>query len=132
MVTLRGYTWLELSRVEAASCIPATDKGCDPSAVAPGQLVSVVTTKCHELTFSGEVWYLEGPAGERAVMHATEAQTVNPDVRLPEGWTLRPEVLREPLVIHPHGSGDQCAYNIFRDEAVQAYHQIRYASPTYP
>ena len=126
-----GFTWVELSKIEAADCSPA-DGGCDPAHVRAGQLATVVTRKCHELVFEGRVLLLRGPRGEAAVMHATANGVQTTNVTLPSGWQLRHETLAEPLVLHPFGGGDACYYNILRDEKRQSYHQFRYADPGYP
>jgi len=126
-----GFTWVELSKIEAADCSPA-DGGCDPAHVRAGQLATVVTRKCHELVFEGRVLLLRGPRGEAAVMHATAKGVQTTNVTLPSGWQLRHETLAEPLVLHPFGGGDACYYNILRDEKRQSYHQFRYADPGYP
>jgi len=130
-VELNGYTWVELSKIEAVDCVPSTGS-CDPAHVKPGQLAFVVTRKCHELVFEGSVFVLRGPRGERAVMHATADGTPTTEVALPEGWVLSAETLSEPLVLHPFGSGDDCYYNILRDERMQSYHQLAYSMPKYP
>ena len=131
IVELEGYTWVELSKVEAVDCLPATG-GCDPAKVKPGQLAFVVTRKCHELVFDGAVYMLRGPRGERAIMHATADGKPTTEVALPEGWKLTVETLTEPLVVHPYGRGDACFYNVLRDARLQSYHQLAYAGATYP
>ncbi len=132
VVELKGHTWIELSAVEAIDCIPADAKGCGIEGVPPGALMVTVTRKCHEIVFTGAAWFLVGPAGELAVMHATEAAEPTDEVTLPPGWRLEQRTLAEPLVVHPFGTGDDCYYNIIRDHRVQAYHQIGFAGPTYP
>ena len=64
-------------------------------------------------------------------MHATANGTVNENITLPAGWTLKKEVLATPLVLRPFG-GDACFYNIIRDHTLQSYHQFNYAKPQYP
>lgn len=132
VVELKGHTWIELSAIEAMDCIPAGTEDCGVEGVPPGALSVTVTRKCHELVFTGEAWFLVGPAGELAVMHATEAAQPTDDVTLPSGWSLERRDLDEPLVLHPFGVGDDCFYNIIRDHRVQAYHQIGFAGETYP
>jgi hypothetical protein len=126
-----GYTWIELSKIEAVDCTPAAG-GCDPAHVRPGQLAIVVTQKCHEMVFEGRAFLLQGPHGEEAVMHATADGKPTTEVALPPGWSLRETVLAEPLVIHPFGGATACFYNILRDAKSQSYHQIRYPGPSYP
>jgi hypothetical protein len=130
VIELDGYSWIGLSKIEAADCVG--EGGCNGTAANPGGLLFVVTRKCHELIFENEAWFLEGPNGERAVLHATANGTVNPDVKLPQGWTLKKETLATPLVVHPFGGGDECVYNIIRDHTLQSYHQLKYAKPQYP
>jgi len=126
-----GHSWVELSKIEAADCVPAAG-ACDPANVRAGQLAIVVTRKCHELVFEGRVILLRGPRGEEAVMHATADGVPTTDVPLPPGWELRQETLAAPLVLHPFGGGDACYYNILRDANTQSYHQFRYAGSDYP
>jgi hypothetical protein len=131
VVELRGHTWVALSRIEAADCLP-TPAACDGTKAQPGSLLVVVTEKCHELVFEGPVFMLHGPRGERAVMHATADGHPTTNVTLPQGWTLTTETLPSPLVVHPFGGGDRCFYNIIRDHLEQSYHQLSFAGPTYP
>lgn len=126
-----GHSWVALSQVVAADCLPDAS-ACERMAARPGGLLVVVTRKCHELVFSGSVYLLTGPAGQRAVMHATADGKPTMDVKLPPGWSLRQEALAAPLVLHPFGGGDACYYNIIRDHRAQSYHQIAYPGPRYP
>ncbi len=128
VVELDGYTWVGLSKVESADCIGT----CGPMTANPGGLLVVVTRKCHELVFENEAYFLDGPNGERAVMHATADGKPTTEVSLPTGWTLKKEPLSVPLVLHPFGGDDACFYNIVRDHKLQSYHQLRYAGPRYP
>ena len=131
IVEIGANTWVELSRVEAADCIPAGGR-CDPAKVRGGQLAVVVTRKCHEMVFEGRVFMLRGPQQEEAVMHATSDGRPTADVSLPEGWRISEEPLTQPLVLRPFGGGDACYYNILHDARAQSYHQIRYARGEYP
>ena len=130
-MTLGGHTWVALSKIEAADCVPSAS-ACDGTTPRPGGLLVVVTQKCHELIFEGTVFMLRGPSGERAVMHATADGRPTTDVMLPTGWTLTTETLASPLVVRPFGGGDRCFYNILRDHRQQSYHQIAFAGATYP
>lgn len=130
LIELDGYSWVGLSKIESADCVGA--KGCAGMAANPGALLVVVTRKCHELVFEQEGWFLDGPNGERAIMHATADGTVKETVELPAGWTLKKEPLATPLVLRPFGGGDECFFNIIRDHALQSYHQFKYAKPQYP
>lgn len=131
LVELAGHTWVALSAIRAADCLP-TAAACDGAAPRPGGLLVVVTEKCHELVFEGTGFMLRGPNGERAVMHATADGHPTTEVTLPEGWTLSKETLESPLVVHPFGGGDRCFYNVIRDHRQQSYHQISFAGSTYP
>lgn len=131
VITMDGFTWVGLSKIEAADCVPSVS-ACDGTTAKPGGLLVVVTRKCHELIFEGEVTFLNGPRGERAVMHATADGNPTTDVTLPPGWALEKQTLTSPLVVHPFGGGDACFYNVIRDHKLQSYHQLAYASPQYP
>jgi len=131
IVDLKGHTWIGLSKIEAVDCLPNND-ACSGTGAKPGGLLVVVTRKCHELVFEGQVRILHGPKGERAVMHATADGHPTTNVQLPTGWTLVEEMLTEPLVLHPYGGGDACFYNIIRDELQQSYHQIGFTGAKYP
>lgn len=131
-VQVKDYTWIELAQIQAIDCLPSGET-CNPERLKSGELAFIVTRKCHQITFSGEQFFLYGPYGEQAVLHAsggTEAPTT--DVALPDGWSIEQETLDEPLTIHPFGGEGECYYNVIRDELQQSYHQIAYAGDTYP
>jgi hypothetical protein len=132
MVEIKEYSWLELAQIVASDCIPAGSKGCSNDGVSPGALSLAVIKKCQEVVFSGSAWFLTGPNGERAVMHATESGVPSGDVDLPPGWSLAQQTLTEDLVLHPYGEEGDCYYNILRDELVQTYHQIGFAGSSFP
>lgn len=125
-----GYTWVETSRIGSITCVPA-ESACDPTAVSAGQLAVIPTTKCQAMTFSGDVWLLDGPDGLVALMTATEASAVDAGVALPEGWSLRQHSLAEPLTLTPRSQGGECAYVVLRDHAVQSYHVVQYPGETF-
>ncbi len=129
--SIDGHTWVALSKIDAYDCIP-TLSDCKGMVAAPGALLVVVTEKCHQLQFEGDVIFLDGPSGERAVMHATNDGVPTVEVRLPAGWSLRRETLSAPLVLEPFGGEGKCFYNIIRDEKLQSYHQFRYAGAMWP
>ncbi len=131
VITMDGYSWIGLSKIEAADCVPSAS-ACDGTTAKPGGLLFVVTRKCHELVFENEAFFLSGPNGERAVMHATADGNPTVDVRLPAGWKLEKQPLATPLVVHPFGGGNECLYNVIRDHKLQSYHQLAYAGPRYP
>ena len=126
-----GYSWIELSQILAADCVPA-EAGCQPFSVGNGELAVIVTRKCHEIPFTGDIVELVGPNGERAVLHATADGTPDLSVELPAGWAFEERTLDEELLLHPFGNDDECFYNIIRDAKEQSYHQYVYASGTYP
>ena len=131
IVEADGYTWVELSQIMSADCVPA-EAGCQPLSVGPGELAFIVTKKCHEVVFRDDIIELVGPDGERALLHATADGTPDLSVELPAGWSFEQHTLAGPLVLHPFGTGDECFYNIIRDAKEQAYHQYEYAGASYP
>ena len=124
--------WLELARVRAQDCLPSQDAGCSALSADPGAISVTVTSKCHQIIFTGEIYDLADPEGNRYVMHATETGTPNLDVALPDGWTLETVVVDEPLEVLPFGGGDDCFHNVLRDNLTQGYHQYVFANDTYP
>ena len=82
--------------------------------------------------FTGDVIFLSGPHGEKAIMHATADGVPHTDVALPAGWSLSRETLTTEFVLRPFGGGDACFYNIIRDARAQSYHQFQFAGPHYP
>lgn len=124
IVEIKGHTWVELAQVVGMGCLPDDAEGCGREGVPPGALSVSVIKKCQSLTFTGAAWFLTGPEGQRAVMHATETGAPRGDARLPPGWTLRQEALAEPLVLYPYGVEGDCSYTILRDELVQSYHLL--------
>jgi hypothetical protein len=128
---LNHYSWIALSKISAADCLPSGKK-CDPSKVKAGQLAFVVTEKCHRLVFEDRAIFLYGPGGEKAIMHATADGKPTTAVDLPKGWRLREESLLGPMVLYPFGGDNKCFYNVIRDSRMQSYHQIKYAGDFYP
>jgi hypothetical protein len=131
VIEMDGYTWVGLSKIDAADCVPSAS-ACDGASAKPGGLLFVVTEKCHELVFTGDVIFLAGPGGEKGIMHATSDGMPTTDVVLPAGWSLTKETLAAPLTVHPFGGGDRCFYNVIRDSKLQSYHQLSYAGASYP
>ncbi len=130
---IAGYTWLKLTTVAGNVCYPDS-VGCSGDTVNPGYVSINTIAKCHRIIFDGPVIYeLSDDVGNRYVMHATATgiADVNGPV-LPEGWMLAERTISEPLVLLPFGGGDQCYYNVVRDNLVQSYHQYVYADSTYP
>ncbi len=132
VVEVGGYSWIELSQILAVDCLPSGE-ACNPMNVGSGELAFIVIRKCHQVTFEGEVVMLEGPDGERAVLHAAaDGAAPTTQVDLPDGWSLSKQTLEEPLVVHPFGGEGGCYYNVIRDGLDQSYHQIAYSGSTYP
>lgn len=131
--TLFDYTWLKLTTIAGQACFPDV-AGCNGDVVAAGYLSINTIAKCHQITYtSPEIYVLSDGTGNRYVMHATATGT--PDLTtpvLPQGWTLEAVALDEPFTINPFGGGDDCYYNIVRDNLVQSYHQFEYADAVYP
>jgi hypothetical protein len=129
---INHYSWIALSKIVAADCLPKSSKDCDPSKVKSGQLAFVVTEKCHRLVFNDRAIFLYGPNGEKAIMHATADGHPTTSVNLPNGWSLKEETLDKALVIFPFGGENKCFYNVIRDSLMQSYHQIKYGQDFYP
>ena len=128
---LDGYTWVALSHILAADCLPSRS-ACQGTTAKPFGLLVVVIQKCHQIDFEGDVIFLEGPRGEQAIMHATSDGHPDLDVPLPPGWTLRKETLTTPLSVTPFGGPGECFYNVIRDSRLQSYHQLKYPEERYP
>ncbi len=130
---ISGYSWLRLTAVVGQSCYPDAS-GCSGDVVNSGYVSVNTIAKCHRIVYDGPVIYeLSDGQGNAYVMHATATGT--PDLtgpQLPDGWTLRAVQLDEPLELLPFGGGDNCYYNVVRDNLVQSYHQYRYSAAQYP
>jgi hypothetical protein len=130
---LVGYTWLKLTTVAGNDCYP-DPSGCSGDQVKPGYVSINTIAKCHQIVFNGPTVYeLADGQGNRYIMHATaDGQPKTAEPALPDGWTLTAQTISEPLVLLPFGGGDQCYYNVVRDNLVQSYHQVAYAQAQYP
>lgn len=126
------YEWVELAIVHSQNCFPTADAGCSATEIEPGALDIKVMSKCHVLVWEDEIYELVDPAGNRYVMQATEVGTPDLNPTLPEGWTLNLVTLEEPLVLPPHGGGDNCYHNVLKDHLAQTYHQYVFVEETYP
>ncbi len=128
-----GYTWYALTSIEGQSCYPDAS-GCSGDSVQPGYVSITTIGKCHEITYSGPTIYeLSDGQGNLYVMHATATGTPDTtNVMLPAGWMLTAREISQPLVLLPFGGGDECHYNVLRDNLVQAYHQYQYTGSQYP
>lgn len=127
-----GYSWVELSIINAQDCLPNADSGCTALAVEPGAIDIKVISKCHQIIFEDEIYELVDPVGNHYVMHATDTGTPDLNAAIPDGWTLSKVTLDEPLEILPFGGGDACYHNVLRDNLGQGYHQYIFAEETYP
>ena len=128
-----GYSWLKLTSIAGTSCYPDAS-GCSGTDVQPGFVSINTIAKCHRIVYEGPIIYeLADEAGNRFVMHATADGIPNlSGPELPRDWTLTERIIEEPLVLMPFGGGDECYYNIIRDNLVQSYHQFAYAGELYP
>lgn len=127
-----GHTWLNLSELMMVRCAPEPLVGCSNDGVQPKHLSINVTSKCHQITFTGEIYDLSDGKGNRYVMHATADGNPTTEVELPDGWTLQKRTLSDPFVISPNGDNNGCYYNIVRDHKLQSYHQYAFASAQFP
>ena len=129
---IEGYTWLNLTQVTGQSCFPDAS-GCRADVVDPGYISVNTIAKCHRVVFDGPTIYeLSDGKGNLYVMHATATGTPDLTATLPEGWTLTERTIDESLVLLPFGGGEDCYYNVVRDNLVQSYHQYAYSGDTYP
>lgn len=129
---INGYTWLALTTIAGQSCFPDAS-GCSSDVVNPGFLSINTIAKCHRIVYDGPVIYeLSDGQGNLYVMHATATGTPDLNPTLPEGWTLTEREISEPLELLPFGGGQDCYYNVVRDNLVQSYHQYAYADAQYP
>lgn len=133
MEEIVGYDWLKLTTIIGNSCYPDAS-GCSLDVVNPGYISINTIAKCHRLVFDApRIYELADGNGNVYVMHATGTGT--PDLSgptLPEGFTLTERTITDPLVVLPFGGGDNCYFNVVRDNLVQSYHQIAYAGDRYP
>ena len=97
-----------------------------------GHLTIKTIKKCQFINFGNEIYQMTDNNGNNYVMHATETGKPNLNVTLPDGWTVKKVLLKEPLILSPFGSSDECYYNVVGDHLGQGYHQYFYASETYP
>lgn len=127
-----GYTWLNLTHIAGQSCYPDSS-GCSADVVNAGYVSISTIAKCHHIVYEGPVIYeLADGNGNYYVMHATATGTPDLNPALPAGWTLTERTLTEPLALLPFGGGDDCYYNVVRDNLLQSYHQFQYAGERYP
>ncbi len=130
--TIVDYTWLKLTTIIGQSCFPDM-AGCSGDVVNAGYLSINTIAKCHHIVYDGPIIYeLSDGRGNLYVMHATGTGTPDLNPALPIGWTLTKRTIDEPLVLLPFGGGDNCYYNVVRDNLVQSYHQYAYSGEEYP
>ncbi len=130
--TFKGHTWLELANFVAVDFIPEGGTSSDPQTPDPGELSIKVVSKCHVLTFEGEIYDLSDGLGNHFVMHATENSAPSLEVALPPGWVLKRDTLATPLVVGPRGIEGECYHVLISDHFGQGYHQYQFADPIFP
>lgn len=129
---IADHTWLKLTTLVGVSCFPS-EAGCSGETVEAGYVSINTIAKCHQITYeAGTIYELSDGTGNVYVMHATATGTPDLNAALPDGWTLNAREISEPLVLLPFGGGNDCYYNVLRDNLVQSYHQIAYAGERYP
>lgn len=125
----KNYSWIELAQPLSVDYIPTKTDMLKPE---KGHLVVKVIKKCQVVYFENEIYQLSDNKGNLYVMHATETGTPNTNVVLPDGWTLQKVSLKEPLIVMPFGTTEDCYFNIVGDHLGQGYHQYQYAKEYYP
>jgi len=97
-----------------------------------GHLVIKTIQKCQTVIFTDSIFQLTDNKGNCYVMHATETGKPDTTASLPDGWSLKKIILKEPLIISPFGGGNECYYNIVGDNLGQGYHQYIFSDAVYP
>lgn len=130
---LVGYSWVRLTTLEGQTCLP-DPSGCSGDVVKPGYVSISTIAKCQRIVFEGPIIYeMTDDKANKYVMHATgDGIPKTTEQTLPEGWSVVERTIDEPLVLLPFGGGDECYYNIVRDNLVQSYHQYVYTDLQYP
>lgn len=125
----KNYTWVEMAK---PVCIDYVGGKTDMLKPEKGHLVIKTIQKCQTVMFTDSIFQLTDNKGNYYVMHATE--TGKPDITatLPNGWSLKKVILKEPLIVSPFGGGNECYYNIVGDNLGQGYHQYIFADSVYP
>jgi hypothetical protein len=97
-----------------------------------GHLIIKTIQKCQTVKFADSIYQLSDNKGNYFVMHATENGKPDTTASLPNGWTLKKMILKEPLIISPFGGENECYYNIVGDNLGQGYHQYIFSDSVYP
>ena len=125
----KNYTWVELAK---PICVDYVGGKTDILKPEKGHLVVKTIQKCQTVLFTDSIFQLTDNKGNFYVMHATETGKPDTTVILPNGWSLKKLILKEPLIISPFGGGNECYYNIIGDNLGQGYHQYIFANKFYP
>ena len=125
----KNYTWVELAM---PICVDYIGGKTDILKPAKGHLVIKTIQKCQTVMFTDSIFQLTDNKGNLYVMHATETGKADTTAALPNGWSLKKVMLKEPLIISPFGGGNECYYNIVGDNLGQGYHQYIFADVVYP
>ena len=125
----KNYTWVEIAK---PICVDYVGGKTDILKPAKGHLVIKTIQKCQTVMFTDSIFQLTDNKGNYFVMHATETGKPDTTVILPSGWSLKKQVLKEPLIISPFGGGNECYYNILGDNLGQGYHQYIFSEKFYP
>ena len=125
----KNYTWMELAM---PICVDYIGGKTDMLKPAKGHLVIKTIQKCQTVMFTDSIFQLTDNKGNLYVMHATETGKADTTAALPNGWSLKKVMLKEPLIISPFGGGNECYYNIVGDNLGQGYHLYIFADAVYP
>ena len=125
----KNYTWVEMAKL---ICVDFVGGETDMSKPEKGHLVLITIQKCQTIIFTDTIFQLTDNKGNYYVMHATETGKPDLSAALPNGWSLKKVMLKEPLIISPFGGGNECYYNIVRDNLGQGYHQYIFSDAIYP
>ncbi len=125
----KNYTWVEMAK---PICVDYLGGKTDILKPEKGHLVIKTIQKCQTVMFADSIFQLTDNNGNFYVMNATETGKPDTTAILPNGWTLKKVILKEPLIISPFGGGNECYYNIVGDNLGQGYHQYIFSDKYYP
>ena len=125
----KDYTWIDIAE---PICVDFIGGKTDMLKPEKGHLVVKTIQKCQAVMFTDSIYQMTDNAGNYYVMHATETGKPSTTAILPNGWTLKKVMLKEPLIIRPFGSGNDCYFNIVGDHLGQGYHQYIFSDKVYP
>jgi hypothetical protein len=128
-IKYKNYTWVEIAK---PICVDYVGGKTDILKPEKGHLVIKTIQKCQTVMFTDSIFQLTDNKGNFYVMHATETGEPDTTATLPNGWTLKKVILKEPLIISPFGGGNECYYNIVGDNLGQGYHQYIFSDKFYP